>query len=84
MTDTLGGNAAERLKSFVERLSRLDEENETLKTDIKSVYAELKGEGFTPKTVRQIMRLLKQDKAKRQEDQAILDLYAHALGLDLF
>jgi uncharacterized protein (UPF0335 family) len=81
--ETLGGNAQGALKSFVERIERLEEDKAGVASDIKDVYAELKGQGFDGKTVRALIRLMKQDKAKRQEAQAMLDLYSHALGLDL-
>ena len=47
--------------------------------DLKEVYAEAKGEGFDTKILRKVIRLLKQDKAKRQEEEA-LDLYLSAIG----
>ena len=51
--------------------------------EIKEVYAELKGEGFDPRVMRKIVSLRKQDQAKRDEMRALLELYNHALGLDL-
>jgi uncharacterized protein (UPF0335 family) len=72
--------AANRLKSFIERVERLEEEKATILGDIKEVYAEAKGEGFDSKTMRQVVRLRKMDKADRQEREALLDLYLSALG----
>ena len=77
----VGGIAAERLKSFVERIERLEEEKRGLQEDIKEVYAEAKGTGFDTKIIRQIIRLRKMDKADRQEQEAILELYKEALGM---
>lgn len=77
----VGGIAADRLKSFVERIERLEEEKRGLQEDIKEVYAEAKGTGFDTKIIRQIIRLRKTDKADRQEQEAILELYKEALGM---
>ena len=73
--------AKEQLKSIVERIERLEEEKQALADDIKEVYAEAKGTGFDTKTLRQVVRLRKQDVAERMEHEALLDLYMHALGM---
>jgi uncharacterized protein (UPF0335 family) len=80
MTDG-GGIAAQRLRSFIERIERLEEEKAALAADIREVYAEAKGDGFDVKTMRQIVRLRKLDSADRAEQEALLDLYKAALGL---
>ena len=72
--------AGERLRSFLERVERLEEEKTTIAGDIKEVYAEAKGEGYDTKTRRKIIRLRKMDRDKRQEEEALLDLYLSALG----
>jgi uncharacterized protein (UPF0335 family) len=72
--------AAERLRSFLERVERLEEEKQTIMGDMKEVYAEAKGEGYDTKTLRKIIRLRKMDRAQRQEEEALLDLYLSALG----
>ena len=77
-----GGVAAERLKSFIERIERLEEEKAALASDIREIYSEAKGTGFDTKIMRQIVRLRKMEEADRQEQQAILDTYKKALGLD--
>jgi uncharacterized protein (UPF0335 family) len=77
-----GGVAAERLKSFIERIERLEEEKAALAADIREIYSEAKGTGFDTKVMRQIVRLRKMEEADRQEMQAILDTYKRALGLD--
>jgi uncharacterized protein (UPF0335 family) len=80
MTD--GGNiAAKRLRAFIERVERLEEEKAALAADIREVYAEAKGDGFDAKTMRQVVRLRKLESAERQEQEALLDLYKAALGL---
>ncbi|SFG65436.1 Uncharacterized conserved protein, UPF0335 family [Methylobacterium gossipiicola] len=73
--------AADQLKSFIERIERLEEEKAGLASDIKDVYAEAKGTGFDVKTIRKIVRLRKMDHAKRQEEEAVLELYMMALGM---
>ncbi|GAB4523361.1 MAG: DUF2312 domain-containing protein [Parvularculaceae bacterium] len=75
-----GGVAADRLRSFIERIERLEEEKAALAGDIREVYAEAKGEGFDSKVMRQVVRLRKMDRNDRQEQEALLDLYLHALG----
>ncbi len=75
-----GGVAAERLRSIIERVERLEEEKATIASDIKEVFAEAKGEGYDVKTLRTIIRLRKMDAAERQEQEALLDLYLSALG----
>jgi len=72
--------SANRLKDFIVRIENIEEDLDALKVDRKEIYAELKGEGFDGKVVRKIVRLRKQDRAKRQEEQAILDLYLTAIG----
>ena len=72
--------AAERLRSFLERIERLEEEKSTIAGDIKEVFAEAKGEGYDVKTLRKILRLRKMDRAERQEQEALLELYLAALG----
>lgn len=80
-TPNKGGIAADQLRSIVERIERLEEEKAAIANDIKEVYAEAKGNGFDTKTLRDVIRLRKKDKAERQEHEAILDLYLSALGM---
>jgi uncharacterized protein (UPF0335 family) len=75
------GFAKEHLKSFVERVERLEEEKAALAADIREIYAEAKGQGFDTKIMRQVVRLRKLESADRQEQEAILDLYLSALGM---
>ncbi len=76
-----GGVSGKRLKAFIERLERLEEEKTALSEDIKEVYAEAKGTGFDTKTIRKLIRLRKMDAEKRQEEDALLELYKSAIGL---
>ena len=76
-----GGVAAGQLRSFVERIERLEEEKKGVADDIRDVFAEAKGNGYDTKVMRQVVRLRKKDAAERQEEEALLDLYMHALGM---
>jgi len=76
-----GGFAAGQLKSFVERIERLEEEKKTISDDIKDVYGEAKANGFDVKILRQVIRLRKQDANERSEQETLLDLYLAALGM---
>jgi len=80
MSET-GGVAAGQLRSFIERIERLEEEKKGISDDIRDVFAEAKGNGFDTKVMRQVIRLRKKEPAERQEEEAILDLYMHALGM---
>jgi len=75
------GFAAGQLKSLIERVERLEEEKAALTADIREVYAEAKGNGFDTKIMRQVVRIRRLDRAERQEQEAILDLYLSALGM---
>jgi len=73
--------AKDQLKAFVERIERLEEEKKTISDDIRDVYGEAKVNGFDLKALRTIVRLRKLDSAERQEQEAILETYMHALGM---
>ncbi|WP_457798086.1 DUF2312 domain-containing protein [Methylocystis sp. S23] len=73
-------NAGE-LRAFVERIEKLEEEKRAIGDDVKDIYAEVKGTGYDPKIIRKIVSLRGQDKARRQEEEEILDLYMSALGM---
>lgn len=75
------GFAKENLKSFINRIERLEEERAALSADIKEVFAEARGTGFDVKIMRQVIRLRKLDKADFQEQEAILDLYLTAVDM---
>lgn len=76
-----GGVAADQLRSFIERIERLDEEKAVLANDIKEVFSEAKMNGFDTPAMRQILKLRKMDNSDRQEREAILELYMRALGM---
>ncbi len=77
----VGGIAGERLRSFIERIERLEEEKRTLAEDIKEVYAEAKGNGFDTKIMRQLIRIRRMDKDDLDEQETLLDVYKRALGM---
>jgi uncharacterized protein (UPF0335 family) len=78
--DVLNTAAQTRLKTIIERVERLEEDKAAVANDIKEVFAEAKGEGYDVKILRKIIRLRKQDKAKRLEEEALMDLYLAAIG----
>jgi uncharacterized protein (UPF0335 family) len=78
----VGGVAADRLRSFIERIERLEEEKAAMAADIKEIYSEAKGTGFDIKVIRMIVRLRKMDQSDRHEQEQILDLYKRALDID--
>ena len=77
----VGGVSGNRLKSFIERVERLEEEKKVLAEDIREVYAEAKSVGFEPKIMRKIVSMRKANLEKRREEQELLDLYMAALGM---
>jgi uncharacterized protein (UPF0335 family) len=78
--DVLNSTAQTQLKTIIERIERLEEDKAAIMADLKDVYGEAKGNGFDVKTLRKVVRIRKQDRAKRQEEEAILDLYLSAIG----
>lgn len=74
-----GGVAVEKLKSFVERIERLEAEKTELAGDIREVYAEAKGNGFDVKIMRQVIKLRKMEVADRREQDELLEIYRRAL-----
>ncbi len=77
----VGGVAGQRLKSFIDRIERLEEEKKALAEDVKEVYAEAKGVGFDAKTIRKIVSLRKLEPEQRNEEEELLDLYKTAIGM---
>ena len=77
----IGGIAADRLRSFVERIEKLEEERAAIGADIREVFSEAKGTGFDVPTLRQVLKLRKMEPADRQEQEALVELYARALNL---
>ena len=79
-SDVLNATAQGQLKSIIERIERLEVEKGEIAEQIKEVKAEAKGNGFDVKIINKVVRIRKQDRAKRQEEEAILDLYLSAIG----
>tara|TARA_Y100001935_G_scaffold221379_1_gene195584 strand:- start:2008 stop:2286 length:279 start_codon:yes stop_codon:yes gene_type:complete len=76
-----GPIAQDRLRSFIERIERLEEEKTALMADIREVYSEAKGTGFDVKTMRKVISLRKMEESDRQEAEFLLDTYLSALGM---
>jgi uncharacterized protein (UPF0335 family) len=76
-----GGVSADRLRQYIERVERLEEERAGITDDIKDVYSEAKSAGFESKVMRQIVKLRKMDSQKRQEHEELLELYMSAIGM---
>jgi len=74
-----GGIAGNQLKSYIERIERLEEEKKGIADDIKEVYAGAKAVGFDTTAMRKVVALRKMDPADRQEQEALLDIYMHAV-----
>ncbi len=77
----VGGVSTDRLRSFVDRIERLEEEKIVLAADIREVYSEAKGAGFDVKVMRQLIRLRKLDKDDRTQMEEILSVYERALDM---
>ncbi len=80
MADT-SGIAVDRLRSFIERIERLEEDRTGLNSDIREVLSEAKSAGFDTKTIRQIVRLRKLEPSERQEQEHLLEVYRSAVGV---
>ena len=77
----VGGVAGDQLRSYIERIERLEEEKAALAADVREVFAEAKGNGFDVKIIRQVLRLRKMDGDDRAEQEALLDVYKRAIGM---
>ena len=80
MGEGSNGVDGEHLRAFIERIEKLEEEKLSIADDVKEIYVEAKGMGFDPKIIREVIRIRKQDKSKREEFEAVLELYLNALG----
>ncbi len=77
-----GGVSGQRLKAFIERIERLEEEKSGLAEDVRDIYAESKAVGFDVKIIRRVIKLRKMDAEKRREEDELLELYKAAIGLE--
>lgn len=80
----VGGVSGQRLRSFLDRIERLESEKKALSDDIRDIYAEAKAVGFDSKILRKVYRLRLMNAEKRREEQELLDLYCAAVQLELF
>ncbi len=78
----VGGIASGHLRSLIERVERLQEDRAAINNDIREVYAEGKSAGFDVKIMRQVVRLRQMEKADRDEQETLLELYRRAIGMD--
>ncbi|MED5474091.1 MAG: DUF2312 domain-containing protein [Pseudomonadota bacterium] len=78
----IGGIAGDRLRSYIERIERLEAEKTALTSDIREIFSEAKGNGFDIKIMRQIVRLRRMDRQDRLEQEELLAIYQHAIGMD--
>lgn len=76
----VGGIAADRLRSVIERVERLEEERKALSSDIKDIFAESKAAGFDVPTIKQIIKLRKKEPNEIEEQETLLSIYRRALG----
>lgn len=81
MTEIIGDNAKEQLRSIIERVERLEEDKAAIASDIKDVFTEAKGNGYDVKALRTIVRMRKQDAHERAEQEQILETYMQAMGM---
>ncbi|ESQ90103.1 hypothetical protein ABAC460_10070 [Asticcacaulis sp. AC460] len=79
--DVITGAAQTRLRTIIERVERLEEDKAVIANDIKEVYAEAKGEGFDVQILKRVVTFRKKDKVKREEEDAIFDLYISSIGM---
>jgi len=79
--ESMQDNAKDRLRAFIERIERLEEEKAALMADIREVFAEAKSAGYDTKAMRAILKMRKQDDHERMEQEALLATYMHALGM---
>jgi uncharacterized protein (UPF0335 family) len=78
---TLQVSAQNQLRQFIEQIERLEEEKKALGSDIRDKFLEAKALGFDVKVMRQVIRLRKKSKNERQEEESVLEVYMHALGM---
>ena len=75
------GTTADQLRSIIERIENMEEEKANITADIREIYSEAKGNGFDVKALREIIKLRKKNDHERQEEEAVLATYMHAIGM---
>lgn len=81
MSESLDPTSAARIRSFIERIERLEREKANYLIDIKAVYAEAKSDGYDRKAIRHIIALRKKKTHEIEEEEAVLTLYRAAVGV---
>lgn len=80
MENEIGGATVGQLRSYIERVERLEEEKAEIVANVRDVFAEAKATGYDPKVMRQVIKLRKMEPQDRAEQESLLDLYLRALG----
>lgn len=78
---TLSNSSQEQLRQFISQLERLEEEKKALAADIRDKFLEAKGVGFDVKAMRTILKMRRKSKTEREEEESLVEVYAHALGM---
>ena len=78
---TLTGITGDQLKSFVERIERLEEEKTGLAEDIREIFSEAKSQGYDPKIMREVLKIRKMNKEDREVQEELITVYMNALGM---
>jgi len=78
---TFGGVSGEQLRQYISRIEQLEREKSDIADNIRDVFAEAKGNGFDPKVMRQVLKIRKMEAHEREELEAVLDVYLHAMGM---
>lgn len=81
MVDSLNASAQNQLRQFVEQLERLEEDKKDVANDIRDKFAEAAAVGFDKKALRQVLKIRRKSASERQEEETVLDVYLHALGM---
>ena len=81
-TKTVNGVDGSHLKSFMERIEKLEEDKKALADDVKEVFAEAKAFGYDPKIMREILRIRKLNQEELYEKESMVEIYRTALGMD--
>jgi uncharacterized protein (UPF0335 family) len=81
MANNFGNVAADQLKSYIERIEKLEEEKAEIASFIKDVFAEIKANGYDTKAIKEILKLRKLEPQVREEQEYMLDVYKKALGM---
>jgi uncharacterized protein (UPF0335 family) len=75
--------SAAELRQFIEKIERLEEDKTEIQNHIKDVLTEAKAQGFDTKIMRQVIRMRKMKREELIEQQELLDVYTHALGMQV-